>query len=349
MLNRLLKKLYHDQRGITGLETAIILIAFVVVASVFAYTVLSAGIFSSEKGKEAVYSGLEQARSSMEVVGGVKAVGVTATTISSCDTAWTGSANVTATAEATDKKEGDASAKLAIADAFTTGLIAYKDVSSMDLSSHYSARLWIKSDTDLAAGALQLLLDDTAACASPLETIDLPAITAANGWTRVQLKLANPSALTAVISVGLKATVDPGIATVYADLVEAPGEVTQLAFMVSNALQGAAIDLTTTTDANNNGVLSDEATQSHVMYASYVDKNQRVNDLAWTATQMGKGNDDTQLDPGEKFLITVNLKALNPMPVDDTAFSLDLRPQSGSTLVIDRTVPAVVTTTMDLK
>ena len=47
----MMKRLGRDQRGITGLETAIILIAFIVVASVFAYTVLSAGIFSSEKGK----------------------------------------------------------------------------------------------------------------------------------------------------------------------------------------------------------------------------------------------------------------------------------------------------------
>ena len=39
------KRFHGEQRGITGLETAIILIAFVVVASVFAYTVLSAGIF----------------------------------------------------------------------------------------------------------------------------------------------------------------------------------------------------------------------------------------------------------------------------------------------------------------
>lgn len=33
-----------DQRGITGLETAIVLIAFVVVASVFAFAVLSTGL-----------------------------------------------------------------------------------------------------------------------------------------------------------------------------------------------------------------------------------------------------------------------------------------------------------------
>ena len=41
----------ENQRGITGLETAIILIAFVVVASVFAFTVLSTGIFASERSK----------------------------------------------------------------------------------------------------------------------------------------------------------------------------------------------------------------------------------------------------------------------------------------------------------
>jgi archaeal flagellin FlaB len=47
-MHKHLMRLHRSQRGITGLETAIILIAFVVVASVFAYTVLSAGIFSAE-------------------------------------------------------------------------------------------------------------------------------------------------------------------------------------------------------------------------------------------------------------------------------------------------------------
>ncbi len=77
MLKRLYKSLRRDERGITGLETAIILIAFVVVASVFAYTVLSAGIFSSQKGQEAVHAGLEEARASMEIKGSVFADGNT--------------------------------------------------------------------------------------------------------------------------------------------------------------------------------------------------------------------------------------------------------------------------------
>jgi archaeal flagellin FlaB len=60
-----------DERGITGLETAIVLIAFVVVAAVFAFVVLSTGLFSSERGKETVYAGLAKTRGSMELTGGV--------------------------------------------------------------------------------------------------------------------------------------------------------------------------------------------------------------------------------------------------------------------------------------
>ena len=66
-----IKNMHRGQKGITGLETAIILIAFVTVASVLAYSVLSAGIFSSERGKAAVYSGLESAQSTMSLKGSV--------------------------------------------------------------------------------------------------------------------------------------------------------------------------------------------------------------------------------------------------------------------------------------
>jgi flagellin FlaB len=67
MFNKFLK----HEKGITGLETAIILIAFVVVAAVFAYTALSAGLFSTQKAQEAVYSGLKEAQSTLELRGSV--------------------------------------------------------------------------------------------------------------------------------------------------------------------------------------------------------------------------------------------------------------------------------------
>ncbi len=64
-----LKRFVKDESGITALETAIILIAFVVVAAVFAFTVLSTGTFLTERSKEAAYSGLQEVRGSMELKG----------------------------------------------------------------------------------------------------------------------------------------------------------------------------------------------------------------------------------------------------------------------------------------
>ena len=62
---------WRDQRGITGLETAIVLIAFVVVSSVFAFAALSTGLFSSDKAKETIQAGLSETRGSMELKGSV--------------------------------------------------------------------------------------------------------------------------------------------------------------------------------------------------------------------------------------------------------------------------------------
>ncbi|MDP3063397.1 MAG: flagellin [Chloroflexota bacterium] len=208
-MHEILRRLHRRQRGITGLETAIILIAFVVVASVFAYTVLSAGIFSAEKGKEAIHSGLETARSSMELVGPV-----------------------------------------------------------------------VAKDTD------------------------------------------------------------------------ADDKINQVIFTVQNALDGEAIDLSTTTDSDSDGLLSDEATKSHVAIISYLDKNQRVDDVTWTKTQIGKGDSDNLLEPGEKMEITVVLTYVeggaNPT-VAYGEFTLEVKPEKGSSLTISRTIPAVVDDVIDLR
>src|SRR5271157_2497280 len=71
-VGKALGSFHGGEKGITGLETAIILIAFVTVAAVLAYSVLSAGIFSAAKGQQAVYSGLNSAQASMELAGSVK-------------------------------------------------------------------------------------------------------------------------------------------------------------------------------------------------------------------------------------------------------------------------------------
>ena len=66
-----LRSLLPSQRGITGLETAIVLIAFVVVSSVFAFAALSTGLFSADKAKDTIQAGLAETRGSMELKGSV--------------------------------------------------------------------------------------------------------------------------------------------------------------------------------------------------------------------------------------------------------------------------------------
>lgn len=194
--------------GITGLETAIILIAFVVVAAVFAYTVLSAGIFSTQKSQETIYSGLQEASGTMQVKGGV---------------------------------------------------IAY--------------------DTD----------------ATPDNYID------------------------------------------------------QVKFVVSTGSAGGAIDLTAPTDAGSDGIPDSGST--HKMIVSYIDENQRFADVTWTKAELGYGDGDDMLEPGEQMEITVSLAAVDAGTYKlgkDTQFTLELKPAEGSSLVITRLTPHRIDVITDL-
>jgi len=59
------------RKALTGLETAIILIAFVVVAAAFAFAVLNMGFFTTQKSSEVMQAGLEETLSSVEIAGSV--------------------------------------------------------------------------------------------------------------------------------------------------------------------------------------------------------------------------------------------------------------------------------------
>ena len=194
MLKTLAKTMRRDERGITGLETAIILIAFVVVASVFAYTVLSAGIFSSQKGQEAVYTGLQHARSTLELKG--------------------------------------------------------------DVVAH------------------------------------------TNG-----------------------------------------NEVTELVICVASALNGESIDMTEPTD-DGNGTAAGNS--SNVVVVSYASKAIRTDDLYWEANQLGKGNGDQMLDPGETFEMTIYLNGAGETVGTYQTVDIEIKPPTGSVLVIERTTPAAL-------
>lgn len=195
-----------DQKGITGLETAIILIAFVVVASVFAYTILSAGIFSAEKGKEAIHSGLNTARSSMRLSGPILA-----------------------------------------------------------------------RDTD------------------------------------------------------------------------SDNDVDQMLIVIANSLKGAPMNLVATVDSDSDGLLSDESPKLHSLVITFINQSQRVTDIAWTATEVGKGDGDALMETGERFELLVDLTAISPAIKQNDTFVLEIKPGKGSAITLERTMPGRIDDVMNLR
>ena len=195
-----------DQKGITGLETAIILIAFVVVASVFAYTILSAGIFSSEKGKEAIHSGLNTARSSIRLSGPILA-----------------------------------------------------------------------RDTD------------------------------------------------------------------------SDNDVDQMLIVIANSLKGAPMNLVATVDSDSDGLLSDESPKLHSLVITFINQSQRVTDIAWTATEVGKGDGDALMETGERFELVVDLTAISPAIKQNDTFVLEIKPGKGSSITLERTMPGRIDDVMNLR
>ena len=68
MINKL-----RNRRGVTGLETAIILVAFVITAAAFAFVILNMGFITSEKAQSVIASGMSEATSAIMTDNGVVA------------------------------------------------------------------------------------------------------------------------------------------------------------------------------------------------------------------------------------------------------------------------------------
>lgn len=124
------------------------------------------------------------------------------------DAAWTVSANITGSNDATIKVNGTSSAKFVVAAAFTTGLAGYIDYAAVNSTTCSHIHFWIRCSTTTTLGQLQVVVDNTAACASVLQTYDVPAL-AADTWTQVEVAIASGSNA-ALISVGLNIASDMG-------------------------------------------------------------------------------------------------------------------------------------------
>jgi len=65
----------HSHRGVIGVESAIVMIAFVIVAAALAFVVLNMGFSTTQKTKQAIVSSTAEASSSLEIAGKVTGSG----------------------------------------------------------------------------------------------------------------------------------------------------------------------------------------------------------------------------------------------------------------------------------
>ena len=139
------------------------------------------------------------------------------TTFDEATTAYAADPNYyTQSLDTNDRKQGSQALKLVIAAGASAGEFLSDSITSLNLSKYDTIEMWVKSTVATSAGNLKLLLDDTASCASPLETLSVPALSA-DTWTFVRMSMANPETDTAIISVGLEYDSDIGAVTVWID------------------------------------------------------------------------------------------------------------------------------------
>ena len=143
---------------------------------------------------------------------------VSFTRLHSCNAAFdeTVDGDIAASTDTQDKKQGTASAKFIVAGAATGGEIATDSITSKNISKYDYLECWVKSTVATSSGNLKILLDDSASCASPIETLSVPALSA-DTWTYVRMKLSTPELDTAIISIGLEYDAELGACQIRLD------------------------------------------------------------------------------------------------------------------------------------
>ena len=169
--------------------------------------------------------------------------------IENCEDAWNEQVIGGCTQNVATGKVGTYCATTATVGIGATTLIASEEVSK-DLQTYDGIYWWAKAATiSTVAGDLQLHLSQHALCATPEETLNYPALTAAT-WKQCFARLASPAGVPAVISVGVYQNVNLGDDTFSIDDVEALAE---LDGMKSWTLDYTA-DTLETTDFGSAGV-----------------------------------------------------------------------------------------------
>ncbi|RKY32387.1 MAG: hypothetical protein DRP74_02630 [Candidatus Omnitrophota bacterium] len=138
-------------------------------------------------------------------------------TIELCETAWVASTNVTATTSSTEK-EGNYSASLAIGSDFTTGKVAYKSFTTLDLSAYQKISLWIRNSIVISANYLKVVLCSDTTGDTIVDTFYIPAIPSTNRYLPLTLTKDGGGNLgSSIQSIAVYADTDPMTPTLLLD------------------------------------------------------------------------------------------------------------------------------------
>lgn len=138
--------------------------------------------------------------------------------VDACETGWVAASNVTVTQDATVYKEGTYSTKMVVAAGHTTGLVAYKDLTEVDISQYAKIVFWVRSTiATYVAGDLHISLCLGNGGAGALEALDVPAISVADAWCRFAISFTDPALYANVVGVALYVVTDRGASTIYLD------------------------------------------------------------------------------------------------------------------------------------
>ena len=150
---------------------------------------------------------------------------------------WVAAANVTLNSPSSTRLIGAAAVNVAVAAAFTTGKLAHKPLNS-DLSGFQQVNVWMRTSVAFAAGSLFLDLCSDATGDVPIVSVPMTDSGNISAWFAGLV--AHTGSIGTINSIALRATADPGTATISINNLwasKAPGSANEitLATMVSKA------------------------------------------------------------------------------------------------------------------
>jgi len=301
--------MYKNRKAMTGLETAIILVAFVITAAAFAFVILNMGFLTAEKAQSVIAAGMSEASSSMLTDSGVIAH--------------------------FDNTDGDQ------ADIDLVKLIFY-----LKLSQGHEP---IDTDSSKLLGTYT-----NARCHGTI----YPSST-----NKGESTYTTGTAPVSAITVTAPTTTATFTATLYdaagTTLLEGPtvstggvGVADTVAFTTALAETDYVVKITRSSEPDSYA-LSDDGTGGSGGPITTIPTD------VMTVTQVN-GDSDSLLEVGEKFKVTIDFPAIDPLDFDPEGsltmddvythpyeeFRVELRPSAGAVLSIERQIPAVYSTVM---